>query len=88
MSKKTTENQEITKAFGRRLRQLRLEMTGLSQDEFADKAGFHRAFIGTVERGETNITLVNIAKLCLALGVTPQQFFEGFPETLTKVSES
>lgn len=87
MSKKTTENQEITKAFGKRLRQLRLEKTGLTQDEFADKAGFHRAFIGTVERGETNITLVNIAKLCSALEVTPEQFFEGFSETQSEVPE-
>lgn len=45
------------------------EQAALSQDELAAKAGFHRTYIGTVERSETNITLDNLQRLADALGL-------------------
>lgn len=60
--------QNIQKAFGLRVRQLRVKK-GWTQDEFADIAGFHRAYVGAVERGERNLTLKNIHILAQALKV-------------------
>lgn len=56
-------------AFGLRVRQLRLA-SGLSQEALADRAGLHRTYVGSVERGERNISLLNIQALAEALGVT------------------
>jgi transcriptional regulator with XRE-family HTH domain len=42
---------------------------GLSQEELGEKAGVHRTYVGMIERGEKNITLLNIEKFSRALGV-------------------
>lgn len=54
--------------FGERLRAIRLEK-GLSQEKVADLAGLHRNYVSSVERGERNISIVNIDKLAQALKV-------------------
>lgn len=41
----------------------------MSQEAVALEAGFHRTFIGHVERGETNISIDNLERLALALKV-------------------
>ncbi|HUT98677.1 MAG TPA: helix-turn-helix transcriptional regulator [bacterium] len=40
---------------------------GLSQEQLAKRAGLHRTYIGSIERGERNITLVNILRLAQGL---------------------
>ena len=58
----------ITILFGKNVRKFRLSR-GLSQDALAEKAGLHRTYIGAVERGERNITLINAEKIANALGI-------------------
>ena len=52
-------DQQLIKAFGQRIRELRTAK-GLSQEQLAEKTNFHRTYIGMVERGERNISLSNI----------------------------
>ena len=61
-------------AFGKRIRELRCRC-GYSQELLADAAGLHRTYIGGIERGERNISLVNIWRLAEALRVAPSEFF-------------
>ena len=62
-------NKDILIKFGNRVRDLRKE-NGLSQEKLAHKAGFHRTYIGMIERAERNITLSNIEKISIALNVS------------------
>jgi transcriptional regulator with XRE-family HTH domain len=64
----------LLKALGQRIRELRTEQ-GYSQEAFADKCGVHRTFMGTVERGESNLSFQNIHKVAAALGVTLSDLF-------------
>ena len=59
----------ITKAFGRNVRKSR-EIRGLSQERLAQLSGLHRTYIGAVERGERNITLLNAQRIAFALDLT------------------
>ncbi len=54
------------KAMGERVRALRLAR-GLSQEELGEHAGLHRTYIGHIERGEVNSSLLNICKVAGAL---------------------
>ena len=65
---------DIQKQFGKRVRALRLAK-GLSQEEFAFKAGVHRTYMGGIERGERNPALKNIAAIASALGISLSELF-------------
>lgn len=67
--------------FGRRVRELR-KKKGLSQEALALEAGLDRSYIGGVERGERNISLVSIYKITTALGVQVAELFSdsGLPK--------
>jgi len=57
---------------GHAIRRLR-RAAGYSQESFADKCGVHRTYMGSVERGETNISLDNLERIAKALNMTPGQ---------------
>ena len=61
--------------FGKRVRELRLQ-SGLSQEKLAELAGLHRNYVGVIERGQQNISLVNIVKLAHGLNTRPAKLME------------
>ena len=61
--------------FGRYLRELR-QHRGFTQEELADRAHLHRNYVGGVERGERNISLINIVELARALSVKPAELLK------------
>lgn len=63
--------QDIPQAvLGRTVRKLRLQK-GWSQEILAERADLHWTYIGGIERGERNVSLVNIVGIARALGVRP-----------------
>ena len=70
-----SDEKALQKLFGRNVRQLR-EAQGLTQEEFSQKAGINRSYLGGVERGQRTICMDNIAKIAAALGVTPDILFK------------
>jgi transcriptional regulator with XRE-family HTH domain len=62
-------NRILALRFGAIMRQMRAE-AGLSQEEFAVRCQLHRTYIGSIERGEKNVTLETATKIANALGVT------------------
>jgi transcriptional regulator with XRE-family HTH domain len=65
---------QIQKHFGERMRELR-KQKGLSQEALALACDLDRTYIGGVERGERNISLINIYKISEALGVGAKDLF-------------
>lgn len=55
---------------------LRRQILGVSQEELAERAGFHRTYISQLERGVANLTVDNLEKVALALEVDPQLLLE------------
>ena len=53
-------NEHLINEFGQRIKQLR-NQKNISQEKLSFSTGFHRTYIGMIERGERNISLTNIA---------------------------
>lgn len=64
------------KPFGEHIRNIR-KQAGWSQEELAAACGLHRTYVGAVERGERNVSLLNIVALARALRVKPADLLEG-----------
>lgn len=64
------ESHHLRKVLAQNIRRVRAQK-GFSQEKLADVAGLHRTYVGSVERCERNISLDNIGKLAVALGVEP-----------------
>ncbi len=62
--------------FGETVRKLRQERQ-ISQEGFADLCGLHRTYISDIELGKRNVSLENIEKIAVALGISISDLFEG-----------
>ena len=63
------QSMDITEQFGKKVRHFR-KLRNLSQNDLAELSELHRTYIGSVERGERNITLLNASKIAKALSVS------------------
>ena len=62
--------------FGRTIRELR-QKKGLSQESLAERSNLHRTYVGAIERGERNVSLLNIVALAHALEVPAPRTMRG-----------
>ena len=58
----------ILKKFGQRVKTLRLQK-GWTQEDLARRADLHRTYIGSIERHERNVSLLNVERIAKALKV-------------------
>jgi len=65
---------KIKARFGEHVRALRKDR-GLSQEDFAGLCRLDRTYVGSVERGERNVSLVNIGKIAAGLGLPLRDLF-------------
>ena len=48
----------------------------VSQEDFAELSGLHRTYIGQLERGEKNVSFVNVLRISRALKIKPSALFK------------
>lgn len=62
-----TKDERIT-AFGKRVREVR-KKKGISQEKLAELSNIDRSYMGNIERGEKNVTLIKVYEICDALDI-------------------
>ncbi len=67
--------EDIRVRFGRAVRKRRQKL-GVSQEEFADMCGLDRTYIGGIERGERNVSLMNIHRIARGLRISLSALFK------------
>ena len=65
---------DVKEKIGQRIKELR-EASSMSQKDLSYAADLDRSYIASVENGQRNISIVNIEKMAIALGVTLKEFF-------------
>lgn len=73
----TPQETEDLKNLGEHIREIR-RGRGFSQESFAEAVGLHRTYMGGVERGERNISVLNLLKICRQLEIKPGDLFREF----------
>jgi transcriptional regulator with XRE-family HTH domain len=66
---------KLLKQFGDNVKRLR-KAKGWSQEDLAERTKLHRTYIGSIERSERNVSLINIEKIANALDVKIQALTE------------
>jgi transcriptional regulator with XRE-family HTH domain len=66
----THSDKQVLSALGDAIRRRRLEL-GMSQEQYAERCGLHRTYVGAIERGERNLSFSNLVRLAHALGIQP-----------------
>ena len=67
---------DLLSRFGTTVRERRTKL-GWSQQRLAEEAGMHFTYVGSIERGERNVSLVNIVRLAQALNTDPGNLVRG-----------
>ena len=65
---------DIRERFGFAVKDRR-EALGLTQEEFAERAGIHRTYLSDIERGSRNVSLINIERVASALTMKISELF-------------
>jgi transcriptional regulator with XRE-family HTH domain len=73
LSAKVDKDEDLVR-FGAAVRVRRQEL-GLSQEALADQAGVDRSHMGKLERGERNVTFLNIIRIARAVQCSPSDLF-------------
>jgi transcriptional regulator with XRE-family HTH domain len=68
-------NEALISEFGLRIKQLRVDKL-LSQEKLSFATGFHRTYIGMIERGERNISLTNMAVFAKVFEMTVSELLD------------
>ena len=69
-----TDSEQLLLSLGGAVRAAR-KARGLSQEALADAAGIDGSHMGKIERGERNVTILNVWRIASALGVRPSTIF-------------
>ena len=69
-------NLRLRQVFAARVREER-KRQGLSQEALAEISGLHRTYIGSIERGERNVSIDNMERIAKALEVKPTDLLVG-----------
>ena len=74
MAKKSPQHAGNTSlvCLGEAIRRIRIDL-GVSQEGLALKAELDRSYVGGVERGEHNLSFMNLVKISESLGITPSE---------------
>lgn len=70
---------KLSKALGAEIRRRRT-ILAFSQEELAARSGLHRTYIGSIERGERNLTVRNLVRIADALGCVSSDLLRGAEE--------
>ena len=65
-----TTNPDVLIKFGTKLRQYRLQH-GITQKGFAEMLGLQYSYVGSLERGEKNISLLKLIRISKVLNISP-----------------
>ena len=71
---RTDDEDRRLKALGQAIRDVR-KVRSVSQEALAHNAGIDRSHMGKIERGERNVTALNLLRIAKALGVQPSEIF-------------
>jgi transcriptional regulator with XRE-family HTH domain len=66
---------DVKLKLGQRIKELR-DVKNMSQKDLAYASDLDRSYIASIENGQRNVSIMNIEKIALALGLTLKQFFE------------
>ncbi|HEY0828131.1 MAG TPA: helix-turn-helix transcriptional regulator [Bacilli bacterium] len=76
----------ILQLVGQRIKDIR-KSKGLSQEALAERAGFQTSYIGATERGERNLSIVNLTKIAESLAVELKVIFD-FDTEISEIGHS
>jgi transcriptional regulator with XRE-family HTH domain len=69
MNKRTTVHEQLVVKLSDVMK-ARRERLGISQSELGKRSGLHRSYIGDLERGARNISVRNLSRMAMALGLS------------------